>query len=93
MLQIGLLCTQASQTLRPSMSEVVQMLTDIEYEIPSPKQPPFLNASVLASDNSRTSDINSITSSEYHEKSISKASSYFTAKSTAMAVEVSERAT
>ena len=49
-LQIGLLCTQASVALRPSMSEVVQMLSDNEYEIPSPKQPPFLNASLLNSD-------------------------------------------
>ncbi|KAJ4840195.1 hypothetical protein Tsubulata_002946 [Turnera subulata] len=47
-LQIGLLCTQASPTLRPSMEEIVQMLTDSECEIPSPKQPPFLNASVLS---------------------------------------------
>ncbi|KAH7866908.1 hypothetical protein Vadar_026573 [Vaccinium darrowii] len=47
-LQIGLLCTQSSPSLRPSMSEVVQMLTVKGSEIPSPKQPPFLNASVLA---------------------------------------------
>ncbi|KAF7135330.1 hypothetical protein RHSIM_Rhsim08G0174200 [Rhododendron simsii] len=49
-LQIGLLCTQTSAALRPSMSEVVRMLTakGSETRIPSPKQPPFLNASVLA---------------------------------------------
>ncbi|KAH7510610.1 hypothetical protein FEM48_ZijujUnG0107200 [Ziziphus jujuba var. spinosa] len=70
-LQIGLLCTQASLTFRPSMSEVVQMLTDIEYAIPSPKQPPFLNASVLTSENSRTSDINSFVSCK-HEQSTSQ---------------------
>ncbi|XP_077253589.1 cysteine-rich receptor-like protein kinase 42 [Tasmannia lanceolata] len=46
-LQIGLLCTQASVALRPSMSAVVQMLTDKECTIPLPKQPPFLNASVV----------------------------------------------
>ncbi|KAK6256444.1 hypothetical protein SCA6_017749 [Theobroma cacao] len=46
-LQIGLLCTQASVSLRPSMAQVVQMLTDKDCEIPSPNQPPFLNASVL----------------------------------------------
>lgn len=34
------------------MTEVVQMLTDSEFEIPSPKQPPFLNASVLSADDS-----------------------------------------
>ncbi|WRX17977.1 Protein kinase domain - like 10 [Theobroma cacao] len=47
-LLVGLLCTQASAALRPSMAEVVQMLTDKSCEIPSPKQPPFLNASVLS---------------------------------------------
>ncbi|GMI96389.1 cysteine-rich RLK (RECEPTOR-like protein kinase) 42 [Hibiscus trionum] len=47
-LQVGLLCTQASVAIRPSMSEVVQMLTTAKYEIPRPKQPPFLNASVIS---------------------------------------------
>ncbi|XP_059444768.1 cysteine-rich receptor-like protein kinase 1 [Corylus avellana] len=47
-LQIGLLCTQASVALRPSMFEVVEMLSDEECVIPSPEQPPFLNASVLS---------------------------------------------
>ncbi|PQQ15809.1 cysteine-rich receptor-like protein kinase 42 [Prunus yedoensis var. nudiflora] len=44
-LQIGLLCTQASVALRPSMAEVVAMLTNKERAaIPNPNQPPFLNA-------------------------------------------------
>ncbi|XVE57164.1 hypothetical protein DITRI_Ditri04bG0070000 [Diplodiscus trichospermus] len=47
-LMVGLLCTQASVALRPSMSEIVAMLTDRSCVIPSPKQPPFLNASVLS---------------------------------------------
>ncbi|XP_022737314.1 cysteine-rich receptor-like protein kinase 1 [Durio zibethinus] len=47
-LLVGLLCTQASVALRPFMSEVVQMLADTSGVIPSPKQPPFLNASVLS---------------------------------------------
>lgn len=42
-LQIGLLCTQASDELRPSMSMVVKMLTD-NYALPSPTQPPFINS-------------------------------------------------
>ncbi|XVF60253.1 hypothetical protein PTKIN_Ptkin08bG0030100 [Pterospermum kingtungense] len=46
-LQIGLLCTQASVTSRPSMAQVVHMLTDKDCEIPIPSQPPFLNASVV----------------------------------------------
>ncbi|KAK8600087.1 hypothetical protein V6N12_049946 [Hibiscus sabdariffa] len=47
-LQVGLLCTQASVVIRPSMSDVVQMLGKANYEIPWPKQPPFLNASVIS---------------------------------------------
>ncbi|KAL4581592.1 hypothetical protein LXL04_006115 [Taraxacum kok-saghyz] len=50
-LQIGLLCTQASATLRPSMAEVVEFLTtkSEDREIPVPHQPPFLNARALVS--------------------------------------------
>ncbi|KAG5520845.1 hypothetical protein RHGRI_033424 [Rhododendron griersonianum] len=43
LLQIGLLCVQASAELRPSMSMVVKMMKD-NYEIPPPNQPPFLIA-------------------------------------------------
>ncbi|KAK2632867.1 hypothetical protein EUGRSUZ_L00960 [Eucalyptus grandis] len=46
-LQIGLLCTQASMELRPPMSRVVEMLHDKDQVVPQPNQPPFLNASVL----------------------------------------------
>ncbi|KAK1269111.1 Cysteine-rich receptor-like protein kinase 3 [Acorus gramineus] len=42
-LQIGLLCTQASAELRPSMSVVAKMLTDGGL-VPPPSQPPFLNS-------------------------------------------------
>ncbi|XP_068642107.1 cysteine-rich receptor-like protein kinase 3 [Aristolochia californica] len=42
-LQIGLLCVQASAELRPSMSMIVKMLKD-NLTIPSATQPPFLNA-------------------------------------------------
>ncbi|KAK3028782.1 hypothetical protein RJ639_039048 [Escallonia herrerae] len=51
-LAIALLCTQASAALRPAMSEVVRMLSDKDYEIPMPHQPPFLNARVLGPANS-----------------------------------------
>lgn len=43
LLQVGLLCAQASAELRPCMSSVVKMLID-KNEIPQPKQPPFLNS-------------------------------------------------
>lgn len=46
-LQIGLLCTQASINLRPSMAQVVTLLTNKGRAVPVPNQPPFLNASVL----------------------------------------------
>ncbi|XWS63690.1 hypothetical protein CRYUN_Cryun06bG0123200 [Craigia yunnanensis] len=44
-LQIGLLCIQASAEMRPSMSTVVQMLTDDTLEISRPTQPPFWSPS------------------------------------------------
>ncbi|XP_021833787.1 cysteine-rich receptor-like protein kinase 3 [Prunus avium] len=43
LLQIGLLCVQASAELRPAMSLVVKMLIE-NPEIPQPTQPPFLNS-------------------------------------------------
>ncbi|PSS30370.1 Cysteine-rich receptor-like protein kinase [Actinidia chinensis var. chinensis] len=46
-LQVGLLCTQASVALRPSMAEVVRMLINMDWEIPVPNQPPFLSSSTL----------------------------------------------
>ncbi|KAM7473410.1 hypothetical protein LguiB_020653 [Lonicera macranthoides] len=44
LLQIGLLCAQASAKLRPSMANVVKMLVH-KHEIPKPEQPPFLKSS------------------------------------------------
>lgn len=44
LLQIGLLCAQASAELRPSMSVVVKMINN-DHEIPQPTQPPFLSSS------------------------------------------------
>ncbi|KAJ8775201.1 hypothetical protein K2173_020205 [Erythroxylum novogranatense] len=47
-LQVGLLCTQASATLRPAMTEVLEMLSSEDYNLPIPKQPPFIvNAAML----------------------------------------------
>ncbi|XP_050253597.1 cysteine-rich receptor-like protein kinase 3 [Quercus robur] len=45
LLQIGLLCVQASAELRPSMPVVVKILTHSQ-DIPQPTQPPFLNSSI-----------------------------------------------
>ncbi|CAA7408544.1 unnamed protein product [Spirodela intermedia] len=41
-LLVGLLCTQASVSSRPSMPQVVQMLTTRACSVPVPTQPPFL---------------------------------------------------
>ncbi|KAK2413691.1 cysteine-rich receptor protein kinase [Trifolium repens] len=49
---IGLLCTQASASLRPSMDQVVEMLRNSDLDVPTPKQPPFLNTATLDSDSS-----------------------------------------
>ncbi|KAJ1412166.1 Serine-threonine/tyrosine-protein kinase, catalytic domain [Sesbania bispinosa] len=49
---IGLLCTQASASLRPSMTQVVHMLRNSNVDVPTPNQPPFLNTGMLDSDSS-----------------------------------------
>ncbi|CAA0828527.1 Cysteine-rich receptor-like protein kinase 42 [Striga hermonthica] len=63
-LKIGLLCAQASVTERPSMAEVVQMLTNENYEIPEPKQPPFLQTHPFSTSSTGSSSysINSLNS-------------------------------
>ncbi|KAF5479636.1 hypothetical protein F2P56_000443 [Juglans regia] len=62
-LQIGLLCAQASVALRPSMEEVIQLLTNGQCEIPIPNQPPFLSTNVLESTSSMKSyNMNSLES-------------------------------
>ncbi|XP_050225433.1 cysteine-rich receptor-like protein kinase 1 [Mercurialis annua] len=63
-LQIGLLCTQASPALRPSMADVVEMLTNEDSVIPTPRQPPFLNASVLTADASTKNSITKVSLTE-----------------------------
>ncbi|XP_030447706.2 cysteine-rich receptor-like protein kinase 42 [Syzygium oleosum] len=62
-LQIGLLCTQASAAARPSMVEVVQMLTCENVAIPEPTQPPFLNANASGpASSNRSSSMSSFVS-------------------------------
>ncbi|TXG50244.1 hypothetical protein EZV62_022768 [Acer yangbiense] len=70
-LQIGLLCTQASVSLRPTMCQVVQMLKDKDFTIPSPKQPPFLNASVISPGDSSKNSIVNFTALEEDQQQIS----------------------
>lgn len=54
-LQIGLLCTQAEVALRPSMAQVVLMLTSKNWEIPIPHQPPFMSTNVMKPESSTRS--------------------------------------
>ncbi|KAL2240543.1 cysteine-rich receptor-like protein kinase 42 [Sesamum indicum] len=62
-LKVGLLCAQASVAQRPSMAEAVRMLTDENYEVPEPSQPPFLNTGALSASSTRSSySINSLAS-------------------------------
>ncbi|XP_051140751.1 cysteine-rich receptor-like protein kinase 42 [Andrographis paniculata] len=64
-LTIGLLCAQASATQRPSMVDVVQMLTDENRKIPEPNQPPFLNTSSISACSTRSSySLNSLMSGQ-----------------------------
>eukprot|EP00253_Pinus_taeda_P002926 PITA_02926 len=42
-IKIGLLCTQAAPSLRPSMSRVVSMLTNEREYLPSPATPAFID--------------------------------------------------
>ncbi|KAF8394672.1 hypothetical protein HHK36_020888 [Tetracentron sinense] len=40
---VGLLCTQASSSLRPPMWKVVEMLTSTARDLPLPTKPPFID--------------------------------------------------
>ncbi|RHN45124.1 putative protein kinase RLK-Pelle-DLSV family [Medicago truncatula] len=51
-LHIGLLCTQASASLRPSMTQVVKMLSNSDLDVPTPNQPPFFSSAILDSESS-----------------------------------------
>jgi len=42
-IKIGLLCTQAASLLRPSMSQVLSMLTSEREDLPSPTKPPVVD--------------------------------------------------
>ncbi|XP_050120295.1 cysteine-rich receptor-like protein kinase 2 isoform X1 [Malus sylvestris] len=45
--QIGLLCTQESSSLRPTMSKALQMLTKKELHLPAPTNPPFIDEKTM----------------------------------------------
>ncbi|XP_073140331.1 cysteine-rich receptor-like protein kinase 1 [Henckelia pumila] len=76
-LQIGLLCTQTRRLLRPSMTEVVQMLKTDDIVLPSPQQQPFQNSSMLSSDGTTKScEMNSSSSNKHSTVDIISCESY-----------------
>lgn len=48
-IQVGLLCTQESPTLRPSMTEIIQMLKQKDVSLPIPSKPPFTEENLTIS--------------------------------------------
>lgn len=46
-MQIGLLCTQESPQLRPTMSKVIEMINSTDLVLPIPTKPPFLHDSSM----------------------------------------------
>ncbi|KAL5972887.1 hypothetical protein ACLOJK_039693 [Asimina triloba] len=52
--QVALLCVQDSAMDRPTMSDVVHMLTDVTAAIAAPRQPAFLIRRATEGDNSST---------------------------------------
>ncbi|KAL4202901.1 hypothetical protein AMTRI_Chr02g265820 [Amborella trichopoda] len=64
---VGLLCTQASPTLRPPMWKVVELLVSMGKELPLPTQPPFIDVKGVESnsDGSETSYLFSSTSKSH----------------------------
>ncbi|KAK7381410.1 hypothetical protein VNO78_34082 [Psophocarpus tetragonolobus] len=69
--QIGLLCTQASASLRPSMAQVVSMLSNSNLDVPTPKQPPFLNSRFLHQTSPLAFSIDSSSSNTFKKNGVS----------------------
>lgn len=44
---VGLLCVQEGPQLRPPMSRVLQMLSRMEEELPTPTNPPFMDEKTM----------------------------------------------
>lgn len=59
---IGLLCAQASPSLRPPMWKVVEMLNKDWRQLPLPTQPPFVDIKITESSRSSSSELSSLLS-------------------------------
>ncbi|KAG5153443.1 hypothetical protein AAZX31_05G005200 [Glycine max] len=75
--QIGLLCTQASASLRPSMTQVVSILSNSNLDVPIPKQPPFLNSRLLDQASPLGFSIGSSSSNTFKKTGVSYSPSEF----------------
>ncbi|MFS7994867.1 putative non-specific serine/threonine protein kinase [Helianthus anomalus] len=51
---IGLLCTQESPSLRPSMSAALKMLATNDEPLPAPTNPPFIDEGTMELNNNMT---------------------------------------
>lgn len=47
--QVGLLCTQEAPSLRPTMTSIIQMLTQKDAPLPTPSKPPFMDEAMAVS--------------------------------------------
>ena len=79
---IALLCTQASATLRPSMSKVIMFLTNKDPDLPEATQPPFIDAIHLQS------DINTSIASIHSKSNTTVASNYSHSSSSTMSMSI-----
>ncbi|KAM7479886.1 hypothetical protein LguiA_028099 [Lonicera macranthoides] len=82
-LLVGLMCTQTNANLRPSMSQVVEMLTNKKITLPLPQQAPFNNSSFLLSDDTTKSSIMNSPSSNWHTTNTTSSSESFVSMATA----------
>jgi hypothetical protein len=64
-IKIGLLCTQAASLLRPSMSQVLSMLTSEREDLPSPTKPPVVDL-----DGAGTPEASSTTPPDIHSAAV-----------------------
>lgn len=74
--KVGLLCVQASPSLRPPMWKVVEMLMSKSKDLPVPTQPPFLNnrGALRASGNGSEVSISLSSSAKFPESSVNQVS-------------------
>jgi len=73
-IHVGLLCTQADSSLRPTMSTVTMILsTDSDITLPDPAKPAFVNGSSVTQNTQSTSSVTQNTqSTSFSNASVTK---------------------